>query len=58
VATGLSNPQIAQKLNISPKTVRNHINHIFSKLNLRDRALAIVQAREAGLGLRKAGSRA
>jgi pimeloyl-ACP methyl ester carboxylesterase/DNA-binding CsgD family transcriptional regulator len=57
VATGLSNPQIAQKLNISPKTVRNHINHIFSKLNLQDRALAIVQAREAGLGLRKAGSR-
>ena len=58
VATNLSNPQIAQKLNISPKTVRNHINHIFSKLNLQNRALAIVQAREAGLGLRKTGSQA
>lgn len=54
VASGLNNSQIATTLCISPKTVRNHINHIFSKLDVRDRARAIVQAREAGLGLRKA----
>ncbi len=55
VATGLSNSQIAETLGISPKTVRNHINHLFSKLEVRDRAHAIVLAREAGLGLRKEG---
>jgi DNA-binding CsgD family transcriptional regulator len=58
VASGLSNAQIAASLCISPKTVRNHINHIFSKLGVQDRARAIVQAREAGLGLRKPGSQA
>lgn len=55
MATGLSNSQIAETLGISPKTVRNHINHLFSKLGVRDRAHAIVLAREAGLGLRKEG---
>jgi pimeloyl-ACP methyl ester carboxylesterase/DNA-binding CsgD family transcriptional regulator len=58
VASGLSNAQIATSLCISPKTVRNHINHIFSKLGVQDRAHAIVQARDAGLGLRKSGSQA
>jgi pimeloyl-ACP methyl ester carboxylesterase/DNA-binding CsgD family transcriptional regulator len=58
VASGLSNAQIATSLCISPKTVRNHINHIFSKLGVQDRAHAIVQARDAGLGLRKPGSQA
>lgn len=56
IASGLSNAQIAASLCISSKTVRNHINHIFSKLGVQDRANAIVQAREAGLGLRKRGS--
>lgn len=51
VAAGLNNAQIATKLGIRPKTVRNHINHIFDKLNLPDRSRAIVMAREAGLGL-------
>jgi pimeloyl-ACP methyl ester carboxylesterase/DNA-binding CsgD family transcriptional regulator len=51
VAAGLNNGQIATKLGIQPKTVRNHINHIFDKLDLSDRSRAIVMAREAGLGL-------
>lgn len=51
VAAGLNNEQISIKLGIRPKTVRNHINHIFDKLDLPDRSHAIVMAREAGLGL-------
>jgi len=50
IAQGLSNQQIAEKLFISPKTVRNHITHILSKLELTRRAEAIVRARDAGLG--------
>jgi pimeloyl-ACP methyl ester carboxylesterase/DNA-binding CsgD family transcriptional regulator len=50
VASGLNNARIAARLAVSPKTVRNHINHIFSKLNVPDRAQAIVQARDAGFG--------
>lgn len=50
VAAGVSNPQIAQRLRIAEKTVRNHINHIFSKLPAQDRSEAIVLAREAGFG--------
>lgn len=50
VAQGLSNAQIAEELFISPKTVRNHVSRIFSKLNVSRRAEAIVQARETGFG--------
>ena len=50
VAAGLNNARIAMSLGISPKTVRNHINHIFNKLAVRDRSEAIVLARNAGLG--------
>jgi DNA-binding NarL/FixJ family response regulator len=50
VARGLSNTQITQRLVVSPKTVRNHVSNIFSKLQVADRAQAIVRAREAGLG--------
>ena len=50
IARGLDNAQIARELALSPKTVRNHINHIFSKLGVQSRAQAIVRAREAGLG--------
>ena len=46
----MSNQQIVDRLVISPKTVRNHISNIFSKLQVRDRAEAVVRAREAGLG--------
>ncbi|HET8851847.1 MAG TPA: response regulator transcription factor [Ktedonobacteraceae bacterium] len=45
-----SNPEIAQSLVISMKTVRNHVSNIFSKLQVADRAQAIIRAREAGLG--------
>jgi DNA-binding NarL/FixJ family response regulator len=50
VARGLSNSEITQRLVLSPKTVRNHVSNIFSKLQVADRAQAIVLAREAGLG--------
>ncbi len=50
IAQGLSNPEIASRLYLSPKTVRNHISNIYAKLQVADRAQAIVRAREAGLG--------
>jgi DNA-binding NarL/FixJ family response regulator len=50
IAQGLSNQQITRRLVVSPKTVRNHISNIFAKLQVADRAQAIVRAREAGLG--------
>lgn len=50
IAQGLNNKLIAQKLSISEKTVRNHVSNIFSKLQVADRAQAIIRAREAGMG--------
>jgi len=50
VARGRSNAEITAYLGLSPKTVRNHVSNIFSKLPARDRAEAIVMAREAGMG--------
>jgi DNA-binding NarL/FixJ family response regulator len=52
IARGLDNAAIANQLSVSPKTVRNHINGIFDKLNIPNRAQAIVRAREAGMGMR------
>jgi DNA-binding NarL/FixJ family response regulator len=52
IAQGLSNTVIAERLSLSPKTVGNHISNIFSKLQVADRAQAIIRAREAGLGTR------
>lgn len=49
ISQGLNNQEIAHKLVLSSKTVRNHITNIFSKLQVADRAQAIVRAREAGL---------
>jgi len=49
IAHGHKNAEIAQRLYLSPKTVRNHITNIFDKLQIADRAQAIVRAREAGL---------
>ena len=45
-----TNPEIAKRLYLSPKTVRNHVSNIFTKLHVSDRAQAIIRAREAGLG--------
>jgi len=50
IAQGHTNPKIAARLYVSPNTVRNHISPIFTKLQVADRAHAIVRAREAGLG--------
>ena len=50
VAAGRSNAQIAATLYLSPKTVRNNVSNVFTKLQVADRAEAIVRAREAGLG--------
>ena len=51
VAAGQGNAAIAARLSLSPKTVRNHVSNIFGKLQVADRAEAIVRARRAGLGL-------
>ena len=50
IAQGQSNPDIAQQLSLSVKTVHNYVSNIFSKLQVADRAQAIGRAREAGLG--------
>ncbi|MBK9714852.1 MAG: response regulator transcription factor [Kouleothrix sp.] len=50
IAQGHSNAEIAARLVLSLKTVQNHVSNIFSKLQVADRAHAIVRARDAGLG--------
>jgi DNA-binding NarL/FixJ family response regulator len=50
IAQGASNAAIAQRLVLSLKTVQNHVSNIFSKLQVADRAQAIVRARDAGIG--------
>jgi DNA-binding NarL/FixJ family response regulator len=50
IAQGLTNSAIAEHLVLSSKTVRNYITEIFSKLQVADRAQAIIRARNAGLG--------
>jgi DNA-binding NarL/FixJ family response regulator len=49
IAQGCNNAEIAGRLVLSPKTVRNHVSNIFNKLQVADRAQAIIRAREAGL---------
>jgi DNA-binding NarL/FixJ family response regulator len=53
IAQGRSNTKIAERLVLSQKTVRNHVSNIFTKLQVLDRAQAIVKAREAGIGARR-----
>jgi len=50
LAQGRANLAIATRLSLSPKTVRNHVSSILAKLQVTDRAQAIIQARDAGLG--------
>lgn len=50
IAQHHTNIEIAERLSLSPKTVRNHVSNIFTKLQVIDRAQAIIRAREAGLG--------
>jgi DNA-binding NarL/FixJ family response regulator len=50
IAQGHPNPSIAKRLHLSTKTVGNYVSNIFTKLQVADRAQAIIRAREAGLG--------
>ncbi|WP_232246456.1 response regulator [Kitasatospora mediocidica] len=50
VARGLDNRRIARELVVAEKTVRNHVTHIFEKLNVASRAEAVARARDMGLG--------
>jgi len=50
IAQGESNAAIAKQLALSPKTVSNYVSNIFSKLQVADRAQAMLRARQAGLG--------
>ncbi len=50
IARGETNDDIAEQLTISLKTVRNHVSSIFNKLQVTNRAQAVIRARDAGLG--------
>jgi DNA-binding NarL/FixJ family response regulator len=50
IAQGHPNPSIAKQLHLSTKTIGNYVSNIFTKLQVADRAQAIIRAREAGLG--------
>ena len=49
IAHGKSNAQIATELTLSPKTVSNHVSNIFAKLQVVDRAQAVLRAQQAGI---------
>lgn len=51
VARGLTNAEIARRLVVSDKTVRNHVSNVFAKLHVAGRAEAVARARDAGLGI-------
>jgi DNA-binding NarL/FixJ family response regulator len=50
LAAGLPTGQIARRLTLSDKTVRNHVSAVLTKLQVPDRGAAVARAREAGLG--------
>lgn len=50
LAAGRSNDDIALRLYLSPKTIRNHVSSILSKLQVQSRAEAVAKARDAGVG--------
>jgi DNA-binding NarL/FixJ family response regulator len=51
LCTGLCNAEIAARLALCEKTVRNHVTNIFGKLNVNSRAQAIVKGLELGLAM-------
>jgi DNA-binding NarL/FixJ family response regulator len=53
LAAGRTNQEIAERLVLTLKTVRNYVSNVFAKLQVTDRAQAIIRAREAGLGREK-----
>ena len=55
IAAGLTNAEIADRLVVSAATVKSHVNHIFAKAGVRDRAQAVVYAFEHGLAERGGG---
>jgi DNA-binding NarL/FixJ family response regulator len=52
---GIGNTEIAERLSLSEKTVRNHVHNIYSKLQVTSRSAAVIQARDAGLGVAPRG---
>jgi DNA-binding NarL/FixJ family response regulator len=50
MARGLDNRHIARELTLSEKTVRNHVSNVMGKIDADSRAVAVLRARNAGLG--------